>query len=113
LAGTQYDEADDVEQMRSTGVYPDFDAFNRVIRSRWTKGLATDVDFYHVEVWYDRNSNIIAADDQVHSGVDVVYTLDNVDRLSRAEEGTVSSGSISNRTRDQQWTLSHRRLGLR
>jgi hypothetical protein len=89
------------------GDYPDLDRFNRVVKSRWTKDLASDVDFYHVELTYDRNSNITSADDQVHTGFDVKYTMDDVNRLTRAEEGTLGGGSISSRTRDEQWTLTH------
>jgi hypothetical protein len=56
---------------------------------------------------YDRNSNITSADDSVHAGFDVAYTMDSVNRLTRAEEGTLGSGTISNRKRDEQWTLNH------
>ena len=91
----------------TSGDYPDLDRFNRVKKNRWTRDLSTDVDFYSVELEYDRNSNIVSADDSIHAGFDVKYTMDNVDRLTRGEEGTLSSGSISSRTRDQQWTLTH------
>lgn len=39
---------------------------------------------------------------------DVKYTMDELDRLIDAEEGTRSSGSIASRTRHQTWTtLDH------
>jgi hypothetical protein len=69
--------------------------------------LATDVDFYHVELTYDRDSGIVSAQDTVHSGMDVAYTMDNVNRLTEAKEGTLSGGTITSTTRDEQWTLSH------
>ena len=37
---------------------------------------------------------------------DALYTIDGLDRLVRAEEGTLAAGTISNRSRDEQWTLS-------
>jgi len=89
------------------GPYPDLDRFNRVVKSKWTKDLSTDVDFYNVALTYDRNSNISSADDSVHAGFDVLYSMDDTSRLVRAEEGTLGGGSISSRTRDQQWTLTH------
>jgi len=33
--------------------------------------------------------------------------MDNTNRLTRAEEGTLGGGSISSRKRDEQWTLNH------
>jgi len=89
----------------TSGEYPDLDRFNRVTSSRWTKDLATDVDFYDIDITYDRNSNITLVEDNVHSGFDASYLIDDVDRLTRAEEGTWNGSSITSRTRDQQWTL--------
>jgi len=89
----------------TSGEYPDLDRFNRVTSSRWTKDLATDVDFYDVDITYDRNSNITLVEDNVHSGFDVSYSIDDIDRLTRAEEGTWNGSSITSRARDQQWTL--------
>jgi len=91
----------------TSGTYPDLDRFNRVTSSRWTKDLATDVDFYDVDITYDRNSNITLVADNVHSGFDVSYSIDDIDRLTRAEEGTWNGSSITSRSRDQQWTLDH------
>ncbi len=108
VVGTQYGDPDVMWNLyTTTGVYPDLDIFNRVVKSRWTKDLATDVDFYHVELTYDRDSGIVSAQDTVHAGMDVVYTMDSVNRVSEAKEGTLSGGSITSTTRDEQWTLSH------
>ena len=110
VVGTEYPEPavmwNQYSGSGTSATFPDFDDFNRVKRSRWTKDLATDIDFYHVELTYDRNSNITSADDQVHTGFDVKYTMDDIDRLTKAEEGTLSGGSITGRTRDQEWTLT-------
>ena len=56
---------------------------------------------------YDRNSNITLIEDQVHTGFDVEYTMDDLDRLIDAEEGTWSGSAITTRTRHQVWTLGH------
>jgi hypothetical protein len=90
----------------SSGVFDDLDRFNRVTTSKWTKDLSTDRDFYHVNLTYDRNSNITSADDTVHTGFDVLYTNDSLNRLTEAQEGTLTAGSISPQFRDEQWTLS-------
>jgi len=78
-----------------------------VVASRWTSDISPAVDFYDVDVTYDRNSNVTLTVDNVHAGFDVSYTIDDLDRVTRAEEGTWGGSSISSRTRDQQWTLGH------
>jgi len=108
VVGTTYEQPDVMWKMygSTSGDYPDLDRFNRVTSSRWTKDLAADIDFFDTDITYDRNSNITSVTDNVHSGFDVIYTMDDLDRLERAEEGTISGGSITSRTRDQQWTLT-------
>jgi RHS repeat-associated protein len=107
VVGTLYDEPDVMWKLSgSTGTYPDLDRFNRVVSSRWTKDLATDKDFYDTDIAWDRNSNVTSVDEHVHAGFDVLYTNDELNRLKRAEEGTLSGGSISSRKRDQQWALT-------
>ena len=89
----------------TSGDYPDLDRFNRVTTSKWTKDLGTDVNFYEVDLTYDRNGNITLAEDNVHSGFDVEYTIDDLNRVTQAEEGTWGGSSITTTSRDQQWTL--------
>jgi RHS repeat-associated protein len=88
----------------SSGSYPDLDQFNRVTSSRWTSDLVTDVDFFDVDITYDRNSNITRVVDSVHVGFDWSYEMDGLDRLDRAERGTWSSG-ITSQQEDQTWML--------
>jgi RHS repeat-associated protein len=99
----------DVMQRRygtSSGSYPAFDRFNRIVEDTWTKDLATDVDIYHVDITYDRNSNITELDEvDVHVGFDAKITVDGLDRVSNVQEGTLSGGSITSETREQTWTL--------
>jgi len=108
VVGTEYTEVGAFSDVDGGGpTYPGLDRFNRIVSSTWTKDLGTDVNFYQVDLTYDRNSNITSAQDGVHAGFDVLYSMDDTNRLARAEEGTLGGGSISSRTRDQQWTLSH------
>ena len=110
VVGTIYKAADvqwllhDVADLEA---FPDLDRFNRVTSSRWTKDLATDVDFYDVDITYDRGSSITLIEDNVHTGFDVSYTMDDTDRLARAQQGTWGGSSIASETEDQTWTLSH------
>ncbi len=107
----------------TSGSYPDLDQFNRVTSSRWTKDLTTDKDFYDLDINYDRNSNIELVEDNVHSGFDVDYIMDNLDRLRKAEEGTwngsmspirsqVWEDSQGNRSLDQAGNWDHVQLAL-
>lgn len=96
----------------SPGDYPDLDRFDRVTSSRWTKDLATDVDFYDVDIAYDRNSIITRVMDHVHEGFDWSYEMDDLDRLARAERGTWSGSAIraSRSTRPGLWTPYHQEI---
>ena len=90
-----------------SGDYPDLDRFNRVTTSKWTTDLATDQNFYDIDITYDRNSGITLIEDNVHAGFDVSYTNDDINRLTSAQEGTWGGSSISSETRHQEWTLDH------
>jgi RHS repeat-associated protein len=95
----------------SPDAYASLDRFNRPIHNYWTKDLATDKNFFSVDNYWDAAGNVVATQDNVHSGFDVVYTTDGIDRVTEAKEGTVSFPggvpTINSTTRDQQWTLSH------
>jgi RHS repeat-associated protein len=99
----------------TSGLYPDLDRFNRVTSSRWTKDQdppTADLDFYYVDVTYDRNSNVTLTQDNIFVGFDVDYTIDDLNRLRKAEEGTWSGSAITNRTRQQLWEDPSAALGL-
>jgi len=36
---------------------------------------------------------------------DVKYDVDNLNRVTKADEGTFATGSISNRSREEEWSL--------
>lgn len=109
VVGTDHSQPDIMWNMygSTSGSFPDLDRFNRVTSSRWTKDLSTDVDFYDVDIAYDRGSNITLVEDNVHSGFDVSYTMNDLDRLTQAEEGSWSGSAITSKTREQLWTLGH------
>lgn len=92
--------------------YARMDRFGRTISSRWDNSGGSNTAFYQVELAYDRNSNITLAEDKIqHNGganetFSAQYSMDNLNRLIRAEEGNWSGSVINNRTRDEQWTLS-------
>jgi RHS repeat-associated protein len=99
----------------TTGSYPNLDRFNRTTGSRWTKDLASDVDFYSVDIAYDEASNIVSTQDNIQragAGIsanrafDVVYAIDGLNRVTEADEGTQTAGTISNRTRKELWSLT-------
>lgn len=88
-----------------SGDYTKLDRFGRVTTNHWTRDLATDVDWYAVDLAFDENSNITSIEDTVFTGFDAIFTMDDLDRLRDADEGTLSGSSITNRTRREQWTL--------
>ena len=93
------------------GSYPDLDRFDRVITSSWYKDLATDRYFFDSDITYDRNGNITLVEDNVHKSgsdntFDVSYGIDGLNRLTRAEEGNWTGGTINPRSRQEIWTLS-------
>ena len=119
LAGYQYNGAGQVvrTELSEVGIFSKsyngsgttfgrLDRFNRTLISSWTCDLSTNRDIYKVALGYDRNSNITSQDDAVHTGHDVAYANDDLNRLVDADEGTLASGSIGTRTRRQQWTLN-------
>lgn len=90
-----------------SGSYPDLDIFNRVTSDTWWRDLSTDRAVYDVDWSYDRNSNPTVSQDNVFStGRDVQYTMDALNRLTKAEEGDWSGSAITSRTRQQIWTLT-------
>ena len=108
VVSTSYDQADVASRLTGGSSYEGLDLFNRWVNIKWTKEGLTggDVDFYDIDLSYDRNSNVSSMDDLVHDGFDVRYYLDDLDRVTRVEEGTLAGGFITSRTRDQQWDLT-------
>lgn len=92
--------------------YARLDRFGRTVSSRWDNTGGSDTPFYQVDLAYDRNSNITQAEDTIqHNGganetFSAQYSMDDLNRLIRAEEGNWSGSAITNRTRDELWTLS-------
>ena len=110
VVNTAYPEADVYKPVNTatTGVYR-MDNFGRITDDRWTKDLTVDQVFVELDISYDRNSNIVSVEDQVlgaGAGFDAKYTMDDLDRLLDADEGSLVTGSITGRARRELWTLS-------
>lgn len=106
VVGTCYDEPDVFQKCWASG-YADLDRLGRVIHDRWTKDLSPDdVDFFDTDITWNQTDDPAIVEDNVHTGFDVSYTLDELSRVTRAEEGTWSGSAITSRTRDQQRTRS-------
>ncbi len=119
LVGTDLLEADarwnHFEGGSSGSELPDRDRFNRMKQSRWTGYKVSGTrDFYDVDIAYDAASNITEVVDNIHKNAisggnrnaDVLYTIDAMNRVTKADEGTVSGGSVSNRARAEEWSLT-------
>jgi hypothetical protein len=95
----------------STGDYTQLDRFNRPTTWTWTKDLATDIDFYDVDVTYNERGDILATVDNVMSATSNVrrfdrgYTLDAFGRLLQEERGNWTGSAINNLNEDRLWTL--------
>lgn len=100
----------------SSGVhsYSDLDNFNRTIRWNWERIGGASGGFYNTEIAYDQDGNPAQTVDDVplHQSstyhlFDVVYTLDNLNRVIGADEGARdgTSGLIQSghRTRKELW----------
>ncbi len=96
--------------------YPNLDRFNRITANQWSKG--DDDYFYDVRITYDEASNITRVIDNVHidpgaggSGpgthaFDAAYSIDGLNRVTRAHEGKWDTSSITTEYRDEQWILT-------
>jgi RHS repeat-associated protein len=90
----------------SANAYNRVDRFNRMTTVSWEEA-ATAYKAYDVTLAWDRGGNILSVDDKVHTGFDFLYSIDDLDRVTRAHRGTLSGGSISTPKQDQRWTLDH------
>ena len=67
VAGTTLEEPDIFQERHSGSTYPDLDRWNRVTDDKWTKDLATDVNFHDLDITYDYSSNTTQVVDNVQS----------------------------------------------
>ena len=107
VVGETYQEPEVFSRWFTTSGYHNVDRFNRVTADLWSMDIATPEHFYNIDLSCDRNSNITLAEDNVHPGFDVSYSMDDLDRLIDAQEGTWNGSSITSETRQQEWTLDH------
>ena len=101
-----YTQPDVFRRNYSGSTFPNWDRFGRVTADLWTKDLTTDIDFYDVDIAWDRNSNITHIVDNVRTPFSVDYTNDDLNRLIQAERGIWGGSSITTTKTDELWTLS-------
>jgi RHS repeat-associated protein len=115
LVGTALPDPNVSANMYAPGAVRDYgrlDRFGRVISSRWDNTGGSDTAFYRVDLAYDRNSDITLAEDKIQTGgtstqvFSAQYSMDDLNRLTRAEEGNWNGSAITSRSRDERWTLS-------
>ena len=96
------------EMFSTSGQYPGFDRFGRTVSQSW-KNRSSGAVLDQVDYKYDYAGNRLTRD--LPSGLyatndrDQKYTYDNLHRLTNAQQGTLSSGSITSRNFEQDWTL--------
>jgi RHS repeat-associated protein len=116
VATQTLDAADQTNSFHSSGAFGIYlDRYNRVIRHQWTRSAGAGIS-QQFDVSYDNNSNILLVKDPslaVFDGTnwDNVFSMkvdvDNRNRVTRADRGEESSGSITGTTRlNQLWSLS-------
>ncbi|MEZ6018422.1 MAG: hypothetical protein R3F49_25225 [Planctomycetota bacterium] len=104
VALTTHDFVMDYADGASGGSYADWDRFNRVVEDEWVKDLATDRTFLQRGYTLDRGGFITEVYDYIEKDtsavrqMDTLLTLDELDRLTDLQRGTLSGGSISNET---------------
>jgi len=90
----------------SSGTYPSLDNFGRVTSCTWFKDHAAgDLEFYDSDITYDELGQVTRVEDNVYTGRDALYTLDDLSRSVKTEEGTWSGSAITSLTRQQDWDL--------
>jgi YD repeat-containing protein len=105
----------DSNVMANFQTYPNIDRFNRVTTSAWFKSTSGGTEFYNLDLTYDEASNITSTTDYVQGVLsggtlkhrfDVKYTIDGLNRVTQAQEGNLSGGTIIDEYRDELWTLT-------
>ena len=87
--------------------YVGLDRFGRVVDQRWVKG-SSDVDRF--QYTYDRSSNRLSravTATGAPTDLDEAYSYDSLDRLTKANRGTLASGTIADAAAvyQQTWTM--------
>jgi RHS repeat-associated protein len=110
VVGTTLDEPNFYSWQYSTGgAYPDLDRFDRVIKSKWTKGNGSPQNFVDLDITYDDDSAITRVEDNIlvttggTAKFDSEYTNDALNRLIQAKQGNWNGSLINNTTQDERW----------
>ncbi len=94
----------------ASGTYAGFDRFGRVVDQKWEIKNASPTNVKdRYKYGYDAAGNRTSRDVDPTSpptGKDEKYTYDGLDRLKSYDRGTLSGGNITNKVRNEAWTLS-------
>jgi hypothetical protein len=97
------------------------DRFRRVVHNEWHRyhaSVGSTGQHYSLEIAYDRASNITRTIDNVQidpqwggaaagmHAFDAAYSIDGLNRVTRAQEGEWDTSSITSEYRDELWTLT-------
>ena len=93
-----------LEHFTSSGNYTSFDRFGRTTTQVWKLGSTTHCD---IDYEFDYNGNRTDRDvvGTGTDGLDQQYKYDEMDRLTEMDQGTFTSGSITNKNFEQDFTL--------
>ncbi len=100
---------------RPATTYPDWDNFSRTTQNDWFRvGITNSVSaFYDARISYDRNSNISKVLEPLYvmnttskDVFDVLYSNDNLNRLTATDQGHWTGSVISDTTNYETWSLT-------
>lgn len=116
LVGTTLDQANlntsVFAESGGTHTYADLDRFNRPTRWNWERVGGASGGFSNTVIAYDENSNPVSTTDAARARnstskhpFDVVYGVDDLNRVIAADEGNITAGAIESgtRTRRELW----------
>jgi len=97
-----------------SGQFAGLDQFNRIIDQRWQNNInGTPIDIDRYQYGYDPNSNPtwkanIVGTPNVAGGLDELYGMDNLNRLTQMQRSVLNAGRTSitgTPARQMNWTL--------
>ena len=96
----------------SGGDYVQLDRWNRPTAWTWTKDLTTDIDFYDVDIVYNKRGDILRTIDNVMADTsgthyfDRAYTLDALGRVLGETRGNWVASAIDTTREERNWALT-------
>jgi len=78
----------------------------RIVQQLWRYYGGTPADRDKFIYTYDRNSNRTTKDLTLTAGLDEKYAYDSLNRLTSYDRGTLDSGNITSKVRNEAWGLT-------